>query len=352
MKSQSIVNYAEPLQERVTDTPVPQGSEVLVKVSHCGVCHSDVHLHDGFFDLGDDRKLDISGTHDLPLTLGHEIVGEVVACGPQVDGVTVGERRVVYPWIGCGGCALCDRGDEHLCNKPRALGINVDGGFADHVLVPHTRYLLTFDGIEESLAGPYMCSGLTAYSALRKAGALAEGDTLAIVGLGGVGMMGLQFARALYPNADIVGADIDEASLQAALQLGAARVYNTADKDTGKQLLRDSSGGAAVAIDFVGAEASLTFAQRAVAKGGKVVIVGLFGGRFSLPIPMFPFRELTLSGSYVGSLAHAGEMLELVKTGKVKPIPVERRALERASQSLDDLRAGRIVGRVVLDCQA
>ncbi|MDH3451968.1 MAG: alcohol dehydrogenase catalytic domain-containing protein, partial [Gammaproteobacteria bacterium] len=82
MKSQSIVRYAEPLQERVTETPAPQGSEVLVKVSHCGVCHSDVHLHDGFFDLGEDRKLDISGTHDLPLTLGHEVVGEVIACGP------------------------------------------------------------------------------------------------------------------------------------------------------------------------------------------------------------------------------------------------------------------------------
>jgi D-arabinose 1-dehydrogenase-like Zn-dependent alcohol dehydrogenase len=351
MKSQSIINYAEPLQERVTDTPVPRGSEVLVKVSHCGVCHSDVHLHDGFFDLGDDRKLDISGTHELPLTLGHEIVGEVVACGPEADGATVGERRVVYPWIGCSGCALCDRGDEHLCNKPRALGINVNGGFADYVLVPHPRYLLAFDGIEESLAGPYMCSGLTAYSALRKAGWLGNGDTLAIVGLGGVGMMGLQFARALYPDADIVGADIDDASLQVALQQGAARVYNTTDKDAGKQLLRDSGGGAAVAVDFVGAETSLTFAQRSVAKGGKVIIVGLFGGRFSLPIPMFPFRELTLSGSYVGSLAHAGEMMTLVKTGQVNPIPVQRRALERASESLDDLRAGRVVGRVVLDCQ-
>lgn len=351
MKSQSIVSYAEPLQERITDTPTPQGTEVLVRVSHCGVCHSDVHLHDGYFDLGDDRKLDISTTHELPLTLGHEIVGEVVALGPEACGVSVGDRRVVFPWIGCGACTLCERGDEHLCNKPRALGINVDGGYADHVLVPDARYLLAFDGIEESLAGPYMCSGLTAYSALRKAGEPGEGDTLAIVGLGGVGMMGLQFARALYPHAEIAGADIDDASLQAALKLGASRVYNTTDAEAGRQLLRDSGGGAAAAIDFVGAEASLTFAQRSVAKGGKVIIVGLFGGRFSLPIPMFPFRELTLSGSYVGSLAHAREMLALVRAGKVNPIPVERRALGRASETLDDLRAGRIVGRVVLDCQ-
>ena len=350
MKSQSIINYAEPLQELVTDTPVPKGQEVLIKISHCGVCHSDVHLHDGFFDLGNERKLDISGTHELPMTLGHEIVGEVIACGEQASGVTVGDRRVIYPWIGCGGCALCDRGDEHLCNKPRALGINVNGGFADHVLVPDAKYLLQFDGIEEGMAGTYMCSGLTAYSALRKAGDLGKGNTLAIVGLGGVGLMGLQLARALFPHAEIVGADIDDATLQAAIQLGAARVYNTADEVAGKQLIRDSGGGTTAAIDFVGAEATLTFAQRSVAKGGKVIIVGLFGGRFSLPIPMFPFRELTLSGSYVGSLAHATELLELAKAGKVSPIPVEHRALHRASESLADLRQGRVVGRVVLDC--
>lgn len=351
VKSQSIVNYAAPLEEIVSDTPAPQGSEVLLKVSHCGVCHSDVHLHDGYFDLGGERKLDTSGSHELPFTLGHEIVGEVVACGPQAQGVEIGERRVAYPWIGCGGCALCERGDEHLCNKPRALGINVNGGFADHVMVPHARYLLAFDGIDEKLAGPYMCSGLTAYSALRKVGALGSGATLAIVGLGGVGMMGLQFARALYPEAQVVGADIHAASLEAGTRLGAERVYDTSDKDAGKQLLKDSGGGAVAAVDFVGSEASLNFAQRSVGKGGKVIIVGLFGGRFAMPIPMFPFRELTLSGSYVGSLAHAQEMLALVKAGKVEPIPVEHRTLAQASESLDDLRAGRVVGRVVLDCQ-
>ncbi len=351
MKSQSIVAYTEPLQERITDTPVPQAGEVLLKVSHCGVCHSDVHLHDGYFDLGGGRKLDMSGAHELPFTLGHEIVGEVLACGPEADAAAPGDRRVVYPWIGCGGCALCERGDEQLCNRPRALGVNVHGGFADHVLVPQARYLLAFDGIEEGLAGPYMCSGLTAYSALRKA-KLGPGDTLAIVGLGGVGMMGLQFARALYADVDIVAADIDEARLQTALSQGAVRVYETAQEGAAKQLLRDSGGGASVAIDFVGAEASLDFAQRSVGKGGQVIITGLFGGRFSLPIPMFPFRELTVAGSYVGSLAHAREMLDLVRAGKVEPIPVERRALDRAGESLDDLRAGRIVGRVVLDCQA
>ncbi len=220
------------------------------------------------------------------------------------------------------------------------------------MLVPHERYLLAFDGIEESLAGTYMCSGLTAYSALRKAGELGQDDTLALVGLGGVGLMGLQFARALFPAATIVAADINQASLAKAVELGATRVYNTAEEGVTKQVLRDSGGGVSVAIDFVGAEASLDFAQRSVAKGGKVIITGLFGGRFTIPIPMFPFRELTLAGSYVGSLAHAKDMLALVQAGDVNPIPVERRALACAGESLDDLRAGRVVGRIVRDCQA
>ena len=111
------------------------------------------------------------------------------------------------------------------------------------------------------------------------------------------------------------------------------------------------TGGAAAAVDFVGSEASLEFASRAVRKGGRVVIVGLFGGRFSMPIPMFPLRALSLIGSYVGTLAEARRLLDLVRTGSVAPIPIERRPLAQAGRSLDDLRGGRVLGRIVLSCQ-
>ena len=199
MRSQAVVEHGAPLEEIVREAPAPEGTEVLLKVRFCGVCHSDVHLHDGYFDLGGGKTLDITGSHSLPFTLGHEIEGEVVALGPDAgsgaEGAAPGERRVVFPWIGCGDCPVCARGEEHLCNKPRALGINVDGGYSDHVLVPHPRYLLDTEGVPEGLAATYMCSGLTAYSALRKAGPLGAGEHLVIVGLGGVGMMGLQFAR-------------------------------------------------------------------------------------------------------------------------------------------------------------
>lgn len=357
MKSQAVVAHGAPLKEIVKDAPQPQGTEVLVKVRHCGVCHSDVHLHDGHFDLGGGKTLDITGTHQLPFTLGHEIEGEVVALGPEAPGpeaggAAPGERRVVFPWIGCGDCPVCARGAEHMCNKPRALGINVDGGYADHVLVPHARYLLDYEGVPEGLAATYMCSGLTAYSALGKLAPVSAGESIAIVGLGGVGMMGLQFARALYPEATVIGVDVDDGKLEAALKAGAGAVYNSGREDAAKQVLKATKGGVSGAVDFVGAEASLGFANRATAKGGKVVIVGLFGGRFSMPIPMFPLRAISLIGSYVGSLAETEAMLALVKAGKVDPIPIERRPLDQAGPTLDDLRRGEVLGRVVLDCGA
>ena len=348
MKSEAVVEYGAPLKEIVKDPPTPTGTEVLIKVSHCGVCHSDVHLHDGYFDLGGDKKLDLSRGHTLPLTLGHEIQGEVVDIGPQAEGLRVGDRRVVYPWIGCGDCAVCGAGEEQLCNAPRALGVNVDGGYSDHVLVTHPRYLLDFYGIADGLAATYMCSGLTAYAALKKLGVVASDESVVIVGLGGVGFMGLQFARAMFTDGRIIAVDVDQSKLEAATRAGADAVYDSSGDGAAKQFIKDTAAGAAGAVDFVGAESSLNFATRVIKRGGRAVVVGLFGGRFSMPIPMFPLRSISLAGSFVGSLAEAKEMLELVKAGRVDPIPIVERPLAKAGQSLEDLRAGGVIGRVVL----
>src|SRR5262245_15626519 len=194
MLRQSLIEYGKPLEATEAETPRPKGTEVLLSVSHCGVCHSDLHLQDGYFSLGGEQKLDVRGLRQLPFTFGHEIAGTVEAVGPEAQGVEMGKRYAAYPWIGCGTCGLCRRGDEDLCNAPRALGITVDGGYASHVLVPHPRYLLDVEGIAPEIAGPLMCSGLTGYSAIKKALPYLRSGPLMIVGLGGVGMMGLQFA--------------------------------------------------------------------------------------------------------------------------------------------------------------
>ncbi len=136
MISYPVESFGKPLAQVLRDTPVPKGSEVIIKVGSCGVCHSDVHLHDGYFDLGGGQKLDVRTNRPLPFTLGHEIAGVIERAGPDASGAKPGARVAVYPWIGCGSCAACKAGDENLCSPNRHLGISADGGFASHVLVP------------------------------------------------------------------------------------------------------------------------------------------------------------------------------------------------------------------------
>jgi D-arabinose 1-dehydrogenase-like Zn-dependent alcohol dehydrogenase len=345
MIRQSMTSYAMPLCETIVAAPEPRGSQVLVRISRCGVCHSDVHLQDGYFSLGGEKKLDVTAGRDLPFTLGHEIAGVVEKAGPEAE-VEVGKSFAVFPWIGCGVCPACKAGEENLCVAPRHLGIQVDGGYASHVLVPHPKYLIDHSGLPAALAGAYMCSGLTAFSALKRIAEHAKRGPALLVGLGGVGMMGLSFALALFPHAPIV-ADIDAAKREAALKAGAAAAYDPADPNARKTLVRATSGVFG-AVDFVGSDGSLAFASGALAKGGKAVITGLLGGTYTTPIAMFPLRAFTLEGTMTGTLDEANEMMTLVRAGKVPPVPIIERPLSAAQASLDDLRAGKIVGRVVL----
>jgi D-arabinose 1-dehydrogenase-like Zn-dependent alcohol dehydrogenase len=347
MIRQSLLSYGDPLAATAAALPVPQGSGVLLKVSCCGVCHSDLHLQDGYFDLGDGKRLDVALGRKLPFTLGHEISGYIESAGPEAGELDRRTFYAVYPWCGCGKCARCGNGQEHLCDAPRQLGINIDGGYASHVLVPHPRYLIEANGIDARLAGSYMCSGLTAYSAIRKAERYLENKgSLMIVGLGGVGMMGLEIARAITEVRKFA-ADVVAQKRETALTLGAEAAFDPLAADARKSVLRQAGPIGAV-IDFAGSEASLNFAQSIVGKGGAVVIVGLMGGKFSLPVPMFPLRELTLSGSYVGSLEEAHELMALVRAGRIRPIPVDERPLAQANAAFADLRAGSVTGRVVL----
>lgn len=332
-----------PLQRVESDTPVPQGTEVLVKMLACGVCHSDIHLHDGEFNLGNEKTLAVGRPG---LVLGHEIFGEVVAVGPDARDASVGDRRVVFPWIGCGECSSCLRGDEQLCTPGRGLGTVAQGGFADHVLVPHSRYLFDKGSVPDALASTYACSGLTAYSALKKVGELLPGDELVLVGAGGVGMMTLQVALALGMKPIVV--DIDDNKLAAAKALGAKAVYNSSDKSAAKAIKSLSNGGAYAVIDLVGAEASVNFGMACLRKGGKIIIVGLYGGALNVPLPFIPMNARIIQGSYVGNLQDMRELMALVRDDRIAPIHIELRPLDQVSQALADLKAGKVQGRVVL----
>lgn len=349
MYSYQIIDFEKPLERRDYPDPVPEGSEVVVRITGCGVCHSDLHLWQGYFDLGDGNRV----THadrgaKLPFTMGHEIIGEVKAVGPDADGISIGDRRIVFPWIGCGECPVCEDGNENQCNKPRGPGTRLDGGYSDHVVVPHPRYLVDYEGIEENLASTYACSGLTAYSALCKLDTLINRDKVVIIGAGGVGISAVHIGSAVLSH-DMVVADLDPAKRAAAVAAGAKYAVDNGADGAVAEIKELTEGGAGGVIDFVGSPVTAQFGLDILRKGGTLVIVGLFGGSITMPVPFFPFFQRRIMGSYVGNLREMHELVDLVKAGKVPPIPIETRPLSEINEAFDDMINGRIHGRVVVN---
>lgn len=348
MRCYCIVEHGQPLQALELPVPQPTGSEVLLRTVAAGVCHTDLHLHDGYYDLGGGKRMLFADRGILtPITPGHEVCAEVVAAGADAGEVPRGQTVLLHPWIGCGECAACRRGQENLCNKPLSLGINRPGGFAEYLLVPHPRYLIDIEGLDPAQAAPLACAGVTTFSALRKFGVRIQEAPVLIIGAGGLGLMALSILKAMGGVGAIV-ADIDPLKRAAALAAGALQAVDAAAPDAHKQIIAATDGGAASVLDLVGATATQNLAQRAVARGGQIVIVGLMGGDITLSLPMVVMRPLAIQGSFVGTLAELRELVALVKKTRMPPIPIVRRPFSEANAALQDLHAGRIIGRVVL----
>ena len=345
MKAYQVTENGKPLEEKNIETPSPKGNEVLIKTVACGVCHSDVHIHDGYFDLGGGAKLPTPLLE--PLTMGHEVFGEIVAVGEKVSNVKVGEKYVVYPWIGCGDCELCNNDKTHYCMNNSKIGINGSGGYADHVLIPGEQYLFDAGDTPDSLAGSYACRGLTAFSALRKAEPYTQDNSLIIVSAGGLGLLALKIAKAAYGINPIV-IDIDDEKLKVASNLGASLTINSSSEDAAKQIMEATGGGAKAIVDFVGAEASVNLGYQCLSKGGKQVVVGLFGGQLTIPLPLLTLTEKKLMGSYVGSLGEMKDLMKLVSAGKIEPVEVESRDVSEANRTLEEMKSGKLLGLVSL----
>lgn len=348
MLSYQVIENGAPLESREGDTPEPEGTEVLLRVSACGVCHSDLHLWEGEYLLGGGEKLTLADRGIVPpFTMGHEVVGVVAALGPDATGVEIGDARVVYPWIGCGDCDVCRRDEELLCLNQRTIGVRWPGGYADHVLVPDAKYLIDYTGLPTELACTYACSGLTAYSALKKTGAETAADDVVLIGAGGVGLSAVVFAKSVIKGKVIV-ADVDATKRSLARQSGADETIDNGAPDAVDKVREFTGGGAAAAIDFVGRPETARFGLDVLRKGGKLIVVGLYGDALALPLVKMPLMVLTIQGSYVGTLQEMHEVMALARAGKVPPIPTASRPLAEANAVLDELRNGQILGRVVL----
>src|SRR6202048_4625025 len=310
MKSFQVADFNAPLKEVEQPTPRPSGTQVLIKVKAAGVCPSDLHIWGS-------AKGDLKG-------------GDVV---------------LIYPWLGWGKCETCLAGDENMCLKPNSLGVYCDGGYADHMTVPHPRYLLNLEGLDPVTAAPYACSGVTTYSALKKVES-SFGTPIVIFGAGGLGLMALTLLKAMGGKGAIV-VDIDARKREAAEQAGALATVDGGAPDALEQLASKAGGPIRAVIDLVGNAKTKQLGFDCLTKGGKLVIVGLFGGGAPWALPL-PIKAITIQGSYVGNLRETQELLDLVREKKIAPIPVTPMPLAQANQALVDLQQGRLVGRAVL----
>jgi D-arabinose 1-dehydrogenase-like Zn-dependent alcohol dehydrogenase len=349
MQSYDVVEWGKPLEKAERETPKPTGAEVLLKLKYCGVCHSDAHIRDGYFDLGGGKRFHMSERGmNPPVTLGHEPYGTVIAAGPEAGDAPVGEDRLVYPWTGCGICARCRDGLDNYCASPRSIGLQRPGGYADHLIVPHPRYLIDVSGIDPVWAATLSCSGLATYSAVSKLSPIPRDEGVAVIGAGGLGLTAIGMLRALG-HERIVAVDIDSSKLNAAEAAGAAATLDSRDAEAAKKLREITGGRLYGAVDLVGSAATASLAVGALRKGGRLILVGLFGGEIPLSLAATTLRALTIQGSHLGSVAELRSVVALARQGKLRPIPIQKRPLSEVSRTLDELEAGAIIGRVVVE---
>jgi propanol-preferring alcohol dehydrogenase len=343
MKALRLTAWGHEAELAEVEQPDPGPGEVLVRVGGAGACHSDLHLMHEFTE----GMLPF----DPPFTLGHENAGWVEAVGPGVSGVEIGEAVAVYgPW-GCGRCATCVSGAENYCERQLQTGamgggLGRDGGMAPYLLVPNSRWLVPIGDLDPALAAPLTDAGLTPYHAIKRSlPLLVPGSTAVVIGAGGLGHMAVQLLRELSP-ATIVVVDERPAALQAAASLGAHATVEAGDGAA--DAIRDASGGrgADVVVDMVGADATLALAAAVTRMRGHIDLVGLAGG--TLPVGFFsPAYEVAVASSYWGTLPELFEVIALARSGRISA-EVHRVTLDEAAGAYEDLRHGKVTGRVVV----
>lgn len=344
-----VVKHEEPLQKIQAPIPKPTGTEIVIKVTHCGVCHSDLHFWDGWYDIGDGKRFTIADRGvTLPRAMGHEILGTVYDLGPDAkEFLNIGDVRIVYPWLGCGNCARCDAEQDNMCLRQRSLGVLQDGGFASHVRVPHPRYLVDPGDVDPAIACTFGCSGITVYNSISKVMPLRPDEPILLIGAGGLGLAAIAMLRALGHQA-IFSVDIDSGKRAAAVQAGATAVIDSSVADAVQQVLATTRGPVMGIIDFVNNSATATLALAVLNKGGTLVQVGLMGGGIHLPLTALIFKAQTIVGNLTGNPGHLRKVTELARAGKLAPIPVTTMPWDEAEDALNRLRQGKVTGRLIL----
>jgi propanol-preferring alcohol dehydrogenase len=348
MSSWAVVKNGAPLQQFEQANLVPTGTEIVLEVTHSGVCHSDLHFWKGYYDMGGGKRMQLTDRGVvLPRAPGHEVVGRVSKLGPDASGVAIGDVRVIFPWLGCGHCDCCLAGDDNLCTKPNAIGVMQDGGFGDQVKVPHSRFLIDLGGVDPAFAATLACSGITVYSAIKKFMPISPDSPVVLFGAGGLGLQAISMLSAL-DHRNIVSVDISSDKRAAALEMGATQVIDGSQGNVAARILEATGGPVKAVIDFVNISSTSEAGLECLAKAGKLVMVGVGGGELVISLASMIFRPRTIQGSATGNPQDLRDVLALARSGKLKPIPITLLPKNQVNEALHLLHEGQVRGRIVL----
>lgn len=344
----ALTEWGQPLEKITQPIPKPKGTEVLIKVTHAGICHSDLHTAEGFYDIGNGQRFYVKDRGiKLPVALGHEILGEVAAVGPDAISVPVRSRQIVYPWLGCGSCTRCHQEEDNLCAAQNGLGTKQNGGFAEYVIVPNPKYLVDLGDLNPFVACTFGCSGITTLSAVSKIMPLPPDEPVLLIGAGGLGLAAISVLKSFGHNY-IVTADISDEKLKTATAAGATKIVNTSGPSAYDDIIAATNGTVLAVIDFVNSSGTARLVNSLVAKGAKWVQVGVMGGSIELSLVANIFKGLTIFSNITGNLQELQNVVKLAREGKLGPLPVQEMPWDSVNEAMDLLRAGKVSGRVVL----
>jgi len=334
MKAAFVTEFGKPLTIGDLPIPEPKDGQVLIKIEACGVCHTDVHAADG----------DWPGRPKLPFIPGHEGIGRVVEIGKGVKQIKEGDM-VGVPWLfeACGLCDYCLTSRETMCESALYGGYTANGSFAQYCVAPAAYVARIPEGLDAVAAGPIICAGVTTYKGIKVADC-KPGDWFVVSGIGGLGHLAVQYAKAM--GLRVAAVDVDDDKLELAKKLGASLTFNAKTEDAVKAV-QEAIGGAHGVLVTAVSKPAFVQGTGMLRRGGTCVLNGLPPGEFPLSIFDVVFRCLTVRGSLVGTRSDMKEALAFAAEGKVKA-SIETATLDDVNNVLERLRNGKVTGRVVL----
>ncbi|MEW6243871.1 MAG: alcohol dehydrogenase catalytic domain-containing protein [Bacillota bacterium] len=337
MLAMVLEEYGRQLTKRDIPIPVPGPGEVLLRVLACGVCGTDVKIAAG--------KIQTART---PLIMGHEPVGRVIECGPGVTGFLPGDRVAVWIYVTCGTCEHCLKGRHVLCPGLRRVGFERPGGFSEYMVVPAANLVAIPDSITDTEAAVLGCAVSTMFRAVNTRGRVQPGEWVLVMGVGGLGVHGVQIGKSV--GARVIAVDVDERRLELATRYGADEALPFSERALDADVRMITGGrGADVVLETVGLGNTLSVSMACLGSGGRLVMVGYSpSSPFEVESPRVVLDEIEIIGSRAMTRKELIGAIDLLARGAVKAVVSACYPLEDVNVALEELRQGRVMGRAVL----